>query len=315
MANESRSNEFTITRVYDAPLKMVWDAWVDPKQVAQWWGPRGFTLTTRSKDVRTGGTWDYTMHGPDGVDWPNFTRFIEVEKHHKLVYDHGGTIDKPPLFQVTALFTEANGKTTLSMTMRLASPEAVAEIRKFIKKAGGETTWDRLAEYLAKESAGKNTFVINRTFEAPIDLVFEMWTRPEHVSKWLSPTGTEMQYIEADIRPGGSAFYTMSGPNYPKLYGKAQYIEIDAPRRVVYTQWFCDEQGNMSRHPMAPTWPEKMLTVIDFVEESPNCTRLTVTWEPFGQATQAEIAMFISARAGMTGGWTGSFDKLEAYLE
>ncbi len=315
MPSGNDSNEIHITRVYDAPVKAVWDAWVDPKQVAQWWGPRGFTLTTRSKDVRTGGTWDYTMHGPDGVDWPNFTRFIEVVPRAKLVYDHGGTIDKPPMFRVTVTFAEQNGKTTMSMTMTLPTPEAAKQTRHFIKKAGGDATWDRLAEYLSKESAGKNTFVINRAFDAPIDIVFEVWTRPEHVSNWLSPTGTEMQYIEADIRTGGGSFYKMSGPNYPALFGKMYYVEISAPHRVVYTQWFCDEQGNMSRHPLAPTWPEKMLTVIDFVEDGPGRTRLTVTWEPFGPATQAEIDTFINARAGMTGGWTGSFDKLEAYLE
>ena len=93
MAVKNKPNELYISRIYDAPLKMVWDAWVDPAQVAQWWGPRGFTLTTKQKDVRPGGTWTYTMHGPDGVDWPNITFFHEVEKHKKLVYDHGGNDD------------------------------------------------------------------------------------------------------------------------------------------------------------------------------------------------------------------------------
>ena len=64
--------------------------WTDPEQVAQWWGPRGFTLTTHSKDIRPGGHWDYTMHGPDGVNYPNQTKYHEVEECSKLVYDHGG---------------------------------------------------------------------------------------------------------------------------------------------------------------------------------------------------------------------------------
>lgn len=69
----------------NAPVKMVWDAWVDPKQVTQWWGPRGLTLTSHSKDVRTGGHWNYTMHGPDGVDYPNKTKYLEVEKYSRMV--------------------------------------------------------------------------------------------------------------------------------------------------------------------------------------------------------------------------------------
>jgi uncharacterized protein YndB with AHSA1/START domain len=155
MPAANKSNEIRITRIYDVPVKAVWDAWTDPAQVAQWWGPRGFTLTTHSKDLRPGGTWKYTMHGPDGTDYPSTTRYLEVEKHAKLVYDHGGSDDRPPMFRVTVLFSEVNGKTKMEMTMALPSPEAADETRKFIKKAGGDATWDRLAEYLEKRSSGQ----------------------------------------------------------------------------------------------------------------------------------------------------------------
>ena len=65
------ANDIHITRTYDAPVALVWDAWTDLNQLNQWWGPRGFTITTKSKDMRPGGTWDYIMHGPDGTDYPN----------------------------------------------------------------------------------------------------------------------------------------------------------------------------------------------------------------------------------------------------
>src|SRR4051812_23406832 len=100
MAAKNRSNELRISRTYDAPVKAVWNAWIDPKQVAQWWGPRGFTITTKSKDVSPGGRWIYTMHGPDGVDYPNIATYHEVEKYSRLVYDHGATETTPPLFRV-----------------------------------------------------------------------------------------------------------------------------------------------------------------------------------------------------------------------
>src|SRR4029079_5811645 len=159
MVAKSKPNEIHITRVYDAPVAAVWDAWTDPEQVGKWWGPRGFTLTTHSKDLRPGGHWKYTMHGPDGTDWPNNTIYFEVEPHRKLVYDHGGSDDRPPLFRVTVLFSEEAGKTKMDMTMALTTPEAADDTRKFIKKAGGNATWDRLAEYLEKESSGKEKFV------------------------------------------------------------------------------------------------------------------------------------------------------------
>lgn len=311
---KSKSNEIRIIRVYDAPVKAVWDAWTDPKQAAHWWGPRGFTITTHSKDLRPGGSWVYTMHGPDGVDYPNKAHYFEVEKHAKLVYDHGANDDRPALFRVTVLFSESGGKTTLDMTMTLPTPEAAEETRKFIKKAGGNSTWDRLAEYLAKESVGKELFVINRTFDAPLDVMFEMWTDPKHFAQWLPPTGFTMEFIRADIRPGGSTFFMMTGGNNVRMYGRARYLEIRKPDRIVYTQQFVDEKENISRHPMAPTWPETMLTTVTLTPEADDRTRVTVTWEPYGPTKPEELEVFLKERGGMTKGWTGSFDKLEEYV-
>jgi uncharacterized protein YndB with AHSA1/START domain len=313
MPAKNKSNEIHITRIYDAPVEAVWDAWTDPDQVAQWWGPRGFTITTHSKDLRPGGNWSYTMHGPDGVNYENKTLYYEVVEHAKLVYNHGGNDDRPPLFRVTVLFSETNGKTKMEMTMALATPEVAEETRKFIKKAGGNATWDRLAEYLAKESSGAEKFVINRTFDAPLDVLFEMWTDPKHFSQWLAPTGFEMEFIRSEIQPGGTAFYMMHG-NGITMYGRCQYQKIEKPGCIVYTQQFCDENENISRHPLAPTWPETMLTTVQLTAEGPDQTRVTVTWEPYGPTTAEELEVFINARGGMTQGWTGSFDKLEEYL-
>ena len=315
MSAKPKANEIYLERLYDAPVELVWAAWTDPAQAAQWWGPRGFTLTTHSKELRVGGTWRYTMHGPDGTDYPNIATYFEVEQYKKLVYDHGATETSPPLFRVTVLFSAIGKKTQMEMTMALATPEAATETRKFIKQAGGEATWDRLAEYLSKEIASKENFVINRSFEAPIDVMYDMWASPEHLSKWSPPTGFTMSFIRADIRVGGSSFYLMTNGANVTMYGRAAYLEMDKPNRLVYTQQFCDEHENIARHPMAPTWPETMLTTVNFTAEAPNRTRVTVTWEPHGTFTAEELEMFMKARGGMTMGWTGSFDKLEAQIE
>jgi uncharacterized protein YndB with AHSA1/START domain len=144
-------------------------------------------------------------------------------------------------------------------------------------------------------------------------VMFDMWTNPKHFSQWLPPTGFQMQFIRADIKPGGSTFYVMTGGDI-KMHGRAEYLKIEKPGCIVYTQQFCDENENVSRHPMAPTWPETMLTTVQLTEEGPDRTRVTVTWEVHGAATREEIDTFANARGGMTQGWTGSFDKLEAYL-
>lgn len=309
-----KPNEIYLTREYDAPVKTVWDAWTDPEQVAKWWGPRGFTLTTHRKELRPGGIWDYTMHGPDGVDYPNKTLYHEVEECKKLVYDHGGHEDRPSLFRVTVLFSESNGKTTMEMTMTLPTAEEAEATRKFIKDAGGNATWDRLAEYLNETEKGKKSFVISRSFAASIDLLFEMWTDPDHLSQCLPPAGFEMEFRRAEIREGGTCFFQMSNHADVTFYGQIEYREIKKPCRIVYVQRFCDEEENLARHPGLPVFPEALLTAVVFASEDDHTTRVTVTFEPVGTASAEEIDAFIDARPGMTQGWTGSFDKLETLV-
>src|SRR5262249_11388858 len=148
---------------------------------------------------------------------------FEVDKYSRLVYDHGGHEDRPPLFRVTVLFTETRGKTKMEMTMALPTPEAAEETKKFIKKAGGDSTWDRLAEYLEQDAFGKEKFVINRSFDASVETMFEMWTNPKHFSQWLAPVGFTMGFLRADIEPGGSTFYYMADSKNAKMYGLTKY--------------------------------------------------------------------------------------------
>jgi uncharacterized protein YndB with AHSA1/START domain len=315
VAKRNRSNEIKITRIYDAPVAAVWDGWTDPDKVARWWGPRGFTLTTHSKDLRPGGTWVYTMHGPDGTDYPYKTVYHEVERHTRLVYDHGGSDDRAPLFRVSVQFAAlAGGRTKMEMRSTLATPEAADEMRVFIKNAGGDATWDRLAEHLDQATSGKERFVINRSFDAPIARMYEMWTDPEHFLRWIPPVGFTMTFLDGKIAVGSTTRWVMSNDAGMKMYGRAQYRELSPPHRIVYTQQFCDAEGQVARHPAAPTWPETMLTTVTLTEEEPERTRVTVTFDVEGNATAEEWATFIQARGGMTLGWGGSFDKLEALL-
>lgn len=314
MDTRSNSNEIVLTRIYDAPVRAVWDAWTIPEQVEKWWGPRGFTLTTHSKDLRAGGSWRYTMHGPDGVDYPNATKYLVVDPYKKLVYDHGGNDDRPALFRVTVTFSEANGKTTMEMISSLPSPEAAAAMAKFIKQAGGNTTWDRLAEHLDQAQTGKQSFVVDRTFDAPIARVFEMWASPEHLARWLPPAGTTMRFLRSEIAPGKSAFFVIAG-EHGTMHVRADYLAIEPPRRIVYTQQFVDEREHLAPAPGAPVWPATLRTTVLLAEEAPDRTRVTVTTEPHGDRTTNEVEAFVRERAGMTRGWTGSFDALETLLD
>ena len=144
--------EIVQTRVFDAPRERVFDAWTDPKHVAEWFGPNGFTTTTHEMDVRPGGKWRFIMHGPDGTDYDNLIVYREVVRPERLAYSHGsGEADDPYQFEVTVTFADEGGKTNL--TMRALFPSAEARdyaVREVGAIEGGRQTLARLAEYLAK---------------------------------------------------------------------------------------------------------------------------------------------------------------------
>ena len=309
-----KPNELQIIRIYDAPAKLVWEAWTDPDQVGKWWGPRGFTITTKHRDLRVGGQWIYTMHGPDGTDYPNITTYHVVEPYKKLVYDHGGNADRPKLFTVTVTFEEHKGKTTMNMIMALDTAEAAKETKKFIKKAGGNGTWDRLGEHLEKRSKDRDTFIINRSFEADLETVYQMWTQPERYIRWLGPEGAQAKFIRADVRVGGTSQWSMSMGEGNVKHGQLHYKEITPNASFVYTQNFCDEEGRATPAPFPMSYPKSLRTTTTFTEEAPGQTRVTVMWEIDGTASAEERKNFLDMRPVMTEGWSQSFDKIDELL-
>ncbi|HXX51271.1 MAG TPA: SRPBCC family protein [Xanthobacteraceae bacterium] len=99
------------TREFDAPRDLVFSAWTDPKHLAQWWGPNGFTTTTYSFDFRPGGVWRFVMHGPDGRDYQNRITFEEIVPPERIVYRHGGGDDVEPVqFRQTVVFEDLGGR-------------------------------------------------------------------------------------------------------------------------------------------------------------------------------------------------------------
>ncbi len=143
-----------LTRMVDAPRELVWQAWTDPKQVAQWWGPRGFTTTIEKMDVRPGGVWKHVMHGPDGADYPNKSIFIEVVKPERIVFSHGGGRkdgSASAQFEATWIFEAQGDKTNITMRALFKSTAARDEvIKEFGAVEGGQQTLARLDEYLAR---------------------------------------------------------------------------------------------------------------------------------------------------------------------
>ena len=150
-AQDMAARELVVTRVIDASRELVFEAWTDPKHLAQWWGPDGFSTTTSAFDFKTGGVWRFVMHGPDGRDYENRITFDEIVKPERLRYQHGGGGDVEPVqFRTTVTFDDLGGRTRVMLRGEFPSAEERARvIREYGADKGLVQTLARLAEYVA----------------------------------------------------------------------------------------------------------------------------------------------------------------------
>jgi uncharacterized protein YndB with AHSA1/START domain len=144
-ATDTANREIVASRVFDFPRDLVWKAWSDPKHIAQWWGPKGFTNTIHEMDFRPGGVWRFVMHGPDGTDYQNKFVYREIVKPERIVYSHVSG----PLFEATATFTAEGDKTRVEVRMVFESAELRDKVaRDFGAVEGLHQTLERLGERL-----------------------------------------------------------------------------------------------------------------------------------------------------------------------
>lgn len=316
---EPADNEIIISRVLHAPRELVWLAWTDPEHVVNWWGPRGFTNTTQRHEFRVGGYWEHVMHGPDGVDYPNKGRFLEIVPLERITFLLGGGSDLEADERRGATFTatwtfETVGADLTRLTGRMVFPSQEARdrvVRDHGAIEGGRQTLERAAEY----TAGLLTkpFVISRECAAPRALVWRAWTEGDHFSRWFGPKGFTMDHVTMDLRPGGMTHYRMLGPGGVEMWGRAVYREIVPPVKLVWLNAFSDQDGGLAPHPFSKDpWPLQMLTVVNFAGQAGKTT-VTIQWVPF-DASDAERATFDGGRESMAMGWTGTLDQLTAYL-
>jgi uncharacterized protein YndB with AHSA1/START domain len=150
-------------------------------------------------------------------------------------------------------------------------------------------------------------FVVTRVFEAPRDLVFRAWTEPERLKRWWGPRGYTMPFCEIDLCPGGVTHLCMRSPDGRDIWGKGVFREIVVPERIVLTDSFADEEGNVvspTHYGMSPEWPLEVLLTVTFEEEAGK-TRVTLRYE--GVPPGAD-------RDGSQQGWSESLERLGEYL-
>ena len=141
--------EIAATRLLDAPRALVWKAWTDPRHIARWWGPNGFTNTIEKMEVRPGGAWEFVMHGPDGTDYKNRVIYDEIVEPERICYRHLSG----PVFRVIVTFAEADGGTVLTMRMQFGSAAERNQVAERFRAVDGQSqTLERLAGHLASVS-------------------------------------------------------------------------------------------------------------------------------------------------------------------
>lgn len=159
---------------------------------------------------------------------------------------------------------------------------------------------------MSESTMTENAVVIERTFNAPVDLIWQLWTEPEQFQKWYGPTGFTVPVAEMDLRVGGKRLVCMASPDGSmKMWFTGEYKEVTAPNRLVYTESMADEAGNVLS-PAAMGMPPG----------TPATTEVIVELTADGDQTQMKMThLGVPADSPGASGWNMAFDKLAAYVE
>jgi uncharacterized glyoxalase superfamily protein PhnB/uncharacterized protein YndB with AHSA1/START domain len=172
--------------------------------------------------------------------------------------------------------------------------------------------WMVIVNKQAPEAKSKD-FVITRVFDAPRALVWQAFTDPKRMKEWWGPKGAKVVHSKMDLKLGGTYHYGMKTADGATIWGKFQFREIVPRERLVFINCFSDEDGGITRHPMAPSWPMLMHSTFTFEDEPGGKTKVTIRWQAY-QASPEEQATFDAGHDSMRQGWSGSLDVLTDYL-
>jgi len=159
---------------------------------------------------------------------------------------------------------------------------------------------------MSKSTVSEDAVVIERTFDAAVDLIWQMWTQPEHFKKWYGPKGFTVPVADMDVRVSGKRLICMASPDGSmKMWTTGEFTEIVPNERLVYTESPADENGNVVS-PSAMGMPDGY----------PATTEVTVLLEDLGGRTKMVMTHAgVAAGSGANAGWEQAFDKLANHIE
>lgn len=296
--------DLVMTRIYEAPRQLVWDAITQADHLAQWFGPHGFTRNTASVDLRTGGAYRVMMARPGAAPFEASYTITGVEPIDRLTLETArGNHDANNFHRVRLTFelSERGTQTILTLTGQVLEAQAKA----MGPLAGPESAWSQSLERLAgalgclviDAPAAEPRIVISRMFNASRELIWEALSKPEHLRHWWGPHGTTNPVCEMDFRVDGAWRITQRSADGREHTFMGKYLEIDPPETVVQTFGM-----------------EGMFEGSEMVE------RMTLT--PLGDVTLLQVtstADTLEARngmleSGMSLGANQTYERLESYV-
>jgi uncharacterized protein YndB with AHSA1/START domain len=293
--------EILMTRVFDAPSWLVFEALTVPEHVVNWWGPCRSKLVVCEIDFRIGGSWRYVLEFPNGVRSTFTGTFLEIAKPERLVCQE--CYVEPslgnPEWQTTLTLTEQNGKTTLTSRVVHPSKEARDGHLNSGMESGAKETFDRLSDLLADNTRMEREIELVRIFDAPRELVYEAWTKPEHMTQWWGPGFFSNHSCKLDVRPGGEWEITMRSPDGQDFRCAGVYSEVVKPERLVFTNDALGADGQ----PLLKGFTTVLL------EAQGSKTKLTLKTRAVGLVPFAPMML-----RGMREGWVQSLDSLAKHL-
>lgn len=154
VGSPTSDREVGTSRYVDAPPDLVFRAFTEVRHLARWWGPEGFSTTTRSFEFREGGVWDFVMHGPDGTDYQEWIRWQEIVPGQRITLLHGEFADDPDAFESTLEFATEGGGTRIDFTTVFPTREhRDRAVDEYHAVEGGRQTLDHLATYVGELAA------------------------------------------------------------------------------------------------------------------------------------------------------------------
>jgi uncharacterized protein YndB with AHSA1/START domain len=143
--------EIVIARVIDAPREVVFEAFTEVRHLSRWWGPDGFTTTTRAFEFRDSGVWDFVMHGPDGTDYQEWITCTAIGPPERIALLHGEFRGDPNAFESVLTFEPDGAATRIEMRTVFPTKELRDEaVEKYHAIEGGQQTLSNLTAYVTK---------------------------------------------------------------------------------------------------------------------------------------------------------------------